>query len=704
MKSNAQPSDSAISSVSTAATAPVASEISLDDPALYANREISWLDFNERVLWEARDPRNPLSERIRYLAITASNLDEFASKRIGWLRLSMMSDPAYRTVDGMTIADQLQMVRARVQAMQAEIDSVWHETLEPLLAEQGIRVVSFEDVDADARDRLREYFISAIYPVLTPLVVDPAHPFPFISGSSLSLVLTIRVDEDRRHFARVKVPPNRPRFVQATEGVFVRLEELIESHLDMLFPGVEIENSALIRVLRSSEVGTPGEDAADLLELMEDTLARRRMADAVSMEVQGDIPPTRMGLLLEVLRLQPEDVYQSDVMLGLNDLFQLASIPLPDASFPPFTPAVPTPLIPNEDEEPHIFVALRTDDVLVHHPYESFDQSVARLIRTAAEDPQVLAIKHTTYRTSPDSPILGALIEAAGRGKQVAVLVELAARFDEANNIDWARRLEGAGVHVSYGNPNQKIHAKISLIVREESTTVTTYSHIGTGNYNSGTARVYTDFGLLTSDPEIGHDLMAVFNHLTGVSTRLDTHALLVAPYTVRSGLEERVRREMAAARRGEPAHLIFKINALEDAEFTRLLYEAGQAGVRVDLIVRGICRIRPGIAGLSENIHVRSVIGRFLEHSRVFYFENGGDPEVFIGSADIMKRNLDERTEVLTPVKHPALRARIRRSLDWLLEDRRQAWLLQDLEWSRDQSVEEEGVHTRLLAMAPFS
>ena len=704
MTSDGQPSEPGMATVSTVPTAPAASALLLDDPSLYANRETSWLDFNDRVLWEAQDARNPLSERVRYLAIAASNLDEFSSKRMGWLRLSMKSDPAHRTVDGMTIADQLQVVRSRVQAMQAEIDSVWRQTLEPMLADQGVRVVPFDELDAEARAGLREYFIAAIYPVLTPLVVDPAHPFPFISGSSLSIVLTIRVDEERRHFARVKVPPNRPRFVQADEGVFVRLEELIGAHLDMLFPGVEIEDSALIRVLRSSEVGTPGEDAADLLELMEDTLARRRMAEAVGMEVQGDIPLTRMGLLLEVLQLQPEDVYQSDIMLGLSDLFQLANLPIPGASFPPFTPAVPTPLIPNEDEEPQIFVALRTDDVLVHHPYESFDQSVARLIRTAAGDPQVLAIKHTTYRTSPDSPILGALIEAAGRGKQVAVLVELAARFDEANNIDWARRLEGAGVHVSYGNPNQKIHAKISLIVREESTTVTTYSHVGTGNYNSRTARVYTDFGLLTSDPEIGHDLMAVFNHLTGVSTRLDTRALLVAPYTVRSGLEERVKREMAAARRGESARLIFKINALEDADFTRLLYEAGQAGVEVDLIVRGICRIRPGIPGLSGNIRVRSVIGRFLEHSRVFYFENGGDPEVFIGSADIMKRNLDERTEVLTPVKHAALRARIRRSLDLLLEDRRQAWILHDLEWFRDQSVDDEGVHARLLAMAPSS
>ena len=678
--------------------------VALDDPALYVNREQSWLDFNDRVLWEAKDPRNPLIERLRFLSITASNLDEFVSKRMGWLRLSMKADPSHRTVDGMTIAEQNFAVRQRVQAMQREIDLTWNDVIEPQLEGYGFRVTPFDTLPQDAKDRLREYFMSAIYPVLTPLIVDPSHPFPFISGASLSLVLTVRADEERRHFARVKIPPNRSRFIDAGDGAFVRLEDLIESHLDFLFQGVEVEDSCVIRVLRSSEVGTPGEDAADLLELMEDTLARRRMADAVSLELHGDIPEARLRLLLEELQLQADDVYASDVMLGLGDLAQLASLPVPDESFPPFTPAIPGPLTPNEDDDHYIFSAMRADDILVHHPYESFDQSVARLIQTAAEDPHVLAIKHTTYRTSPDSPTLGALIDAAGRGKQVAVLVELAARFDEANNIDWARRLEDAGVHVAYGNPNQKIHAKISLIVREESLGIVTYSHVGTGNYNSRTARIYTDFGLLTTNPQIGQDLMAVFNHLTGLSRKLDTKALLVAPMTVRSGLEERVRREIEHAEASRPARIVFKMNALEDAEFTGLLYEASRAGVQVDLIVRGICRIRPGIPGLSENIRVRSIIGRFLEHSRVFSFENGGAPEVFIGSADIMKRNLDERTEVLTPIAHPALRARIRRTLDLFLQDRRQSWLLQDTTWTRDQTIEDMGVHAQLLALAPFS
>lgn len=682
----------------------VAPDLDLSDPSLYANRELSWLDFNDRVLWEALDPRNPLLERIRYLAITASNLDEFTSKRIGWLRLLMKRDPGHRTVDGLTVAEQLVAVRDRVHSMQRAMDECWRDVLEPSLAERGYRVVPFDSLDSPTRTRLREDFLSMIFPVLTPLVVDPSHPFPFISGNSQSLILSVRADEERRHFARLKVPPNRPRFVEAGDGVLVRIEDLILGHLDLLFPGAEITDACLMRVVRSSEIGTPGEDAADLLELMENALARRRMADAVAMELHGDISEAQLALLLQELQIGPEDVYTSDVMLGLADLGQLASLPVPDESFPPFSPTIPAPLLPTDEGDRAFFAAIRTDDVLVHHPYESFDQSVAKFIQIASRDPQVLAIKHTTYRTSPDSPILGALAEAASRGKQVAVLVELAARFDEANNIEWARRLEDAGVHVAYGNPLQKIHAKISLVVREEPMGLAMYSHIGTGNYNSRTARVYTDLGLLTTDRTIGEDLLNVFNHLTGLSAQLHTRDLLVAPFTVRSGLEERVRREMAAARRGKPARLVFKMNALEDEEFTRLLYEASCAGVKVDLLVRGICRIRPQVPGLSENVTVTGIIGRFLEHSRIFVFENGGNPEVFIGSADLMKRNLDERTEVLVPIKHPAHRASIRRMLDMLMDDRRQAWRLVDRAWARDQSVTDERVQQRLLQMAPFS
>lgn len=679
-------------------------ERSLSDPSLYANRELSWLDFNERVLWEARDPRNPLLERIRFLAITASNLDEFVSKRMGWLRRMRLQDPAARTVDGMTIAEQTLAVRERCQQMQRDMDRCWRDELAPALAAAGYAIVRFADLEPEAQERLRDYFLTTIFPVLTPLVVDPSHPFPFISGASLSVILTVHADAERRLFARIKVPANRKRFIEVDDGRFVTIEDLIASHLDLLFPGVRVEDIRLLRVLRSAEVGAPGEDVADLLEVMEDALARRRLADAVAIELTGDVPPARMEMLLEELGLAPEDVAVGDYLLGVADLQQLASLPVPGASFPPFTPAVPSVFLRDGEDEPGFFATLRANDILVHHPYESFDATVARLLQQAAQDPQVLAIKHTTYRTSPDSPILGALIEAAARGKQVAVLVELAARFDEANNIEWARRLEDAGVHVAYGNPNQKIHGKISLIVREEAMGVALYAHIGTGNYNSRTARVYTDLGLLTTDRVICADLLNVFNHLTGLSKGVETKSLLVAPSNLRSELERRVRREMASARKGERARVIMKVNAIEDADFTALLYEASQTGVQVDLIVRGIIRLRPGVPGLSENIHVRSIIGRLLEHSRIYAFENEGRPEVFIGSADIMKRNLDERTEVVTPILNPALSMQVRQFLDALLSDRRQSWLLHDREWTRDQTVTEEGVHERLMRMAPFS
>lgn len=679
-------------------------ERSLSDPSLYANRELSWLDFNERVLWEARDPRNPLLERIRFLAITASNLDEFVSKRMGWLRRMRSQDPSARTVDGMTIAEQTVAVRERCQQMQRDMDRCWRDELAPALAAAGYTIGRFADLEPEARERLRDYFLTTIFPVLTPLVVDPSHPFPFISGGSLSVILTVHADADRRLFARIKVPANRKRFIEVDDRRFVTIEDLIASHLDLLFPGVRVEDIRLLRVLRSAEVGTPGEDVADLLEVMEDALARRRLADAVAMELTGAVPPARMEMLLEELRLAPEDVAVGDYLLGVADLQQLASLPIPGESFPPFTPAVPSAFLRDGEDEPGFFATLRANDILVHHPYESFDATVARLLQQAAEDPHVLAIKHTTYRTSPDSPILGALIEAAARGKQVAVLVELAARFDEANNIEWARRLEDAGVHVAYGNPNQKIHGKISLIVREEAMGVAMYAHIGTGNYNSRTARVYTDMGLLTTDRVICADLLNVFNHLTGLSKGVETKALLVAPANLRSEFERRVRREMASARKGERARVILKVNAIEDADFTALLYEASGAGVQVDLIVRGIIRLRPGIPGLSENIRVRSIIGRLLEHSRIYAFENEGRPEVFIGSADIMKRNLDERTEVVAPILDPALSLQVRQFLDALLADRRQSWLLHDQGWTRDQTVTEEGVHERLIRMAPFS
>ncbi len=680
--------------------------LAIDDPALYANREFSWLDFNERVLNEADDPRNPLLERVRFLAITSSNLDEFYAKRIAWLKQAMRSSPNRRTVDGMTLAEQYGELVRRCAVMRRGIESRWRDILAPALAAADIRIVEFTSLEATERRRLEDYFMSSVYPVLTPLVVDPSHPFPFISASSVSLALRIRDPRSGiERFGRVKVPQNRPRLVEAGEGRFVLLEDLIAGHLHVLFPGVEVVEHSMLRVLRSIEIeAASGEAAEDLLDLVEREVRRRRLAEAVCLEVTGSLTLEREELLLEELNLLPGDIVLCDGPLGLSDLQQIAGLARPDLSFPPSPPPAIPPAFANVTDRALFFSALHGEDILMHHPYESFDASVVRFFQEAARDPAVLAIKHTTYRTSPDSPILRALIEASTRGKQVAVLVELMARMDEETNIDWARRLEEAGIHVAYGDPGRKIHSKISLVVREEPTGVMLYAHIGTGNYNSRTARVYTDLGLITADPEICGDLLRVFNYLTGFSNQLETDQLLVAPESMRSELEARIYREIEHARAGRPARVIFKMNALEDHDFTRLLYIAARAGVQVDLIIRGICRLRPGVPGLSDRIRVVSVIGRFLEHSRVYYFENDGRPEYFIGSADLMKRNLDERIEVLTPVHHPPHRARIDAFLRLLLAEQRQAWELRDTQWARRSTAEGVGIHDRLMLAAGAS
>jgi polyphosphate kinase len=676
----------------------------LDDPALYLNRELSWLDFNDRVLAEARDPRNPLLERVKFLAITASNLDEFYAKRVGWLHRMRKSGAQTRTVDGLTIAEQRTLVVSRCLATRRAIEHVWRDELAPELAANGLRIVPFAELERDARDRLAAYFEEAIFPILTPLVVDPAHPFPFISSASLSLALNVRhIESGQDRFARIKVPQNRARLIEAGDGRFVLLEDLIGAHVHLLFPGMVVTERHVLRVLRSIEVGDAGEEADDLVELIESELRRRRLADAVSLEITGELAPGRMELLLSELGLPAGDVYIADGPLGLADFFQLAALVVPGLGEAPFVPAVPSAFL-SSLEPRSIFATLRSHEVLVHHPYESFDATVVRFIEEAAADPAVLAIKQTMYRTSPDSPILEALIDAAGRGKQVAVIVELTARFDEANNIEWARRLEDAGVHVAYGERNLKIHSKICLIVREEADGVVMYAHIGTGNYNSRTARIYTDLGLFTADPQICADLVRIFNRLTGFADGIETRELLVAPDNLRLALEARVRREIAAAKAGRPARLIFKMNALEDLEFTRLLYEASAAGVRVDLIIRGICRLRPEVPGLSERVRAVSVIGRFLEHSRIFMFHNDGHPEYLIGSADIMKRNLDERIEVLAPVRLPEHQRQLQEVLELMLSDERQGWRLHDSVWSRDPSAAGPGTHDILLSRAPFS
>ena len=674
-------------------------EIDLDDPALYLNRELSWLDFNDRVLAEALDQRNPLLERVKFVAITSSNLDEFYAKRIGWLQRLVRTEPRRRTVDGLTVGEQLELTKARCAELRSAVDELWITGLRPALAEAGVEIVRFETLDSSERAQLGEYFEQLVLPVLTPLVVDPSHPFPFISGGSLSLVIEL---EDPRsgvgRFARVKVPQNRSRFIEIGEGRFVPIEELIGAHLQLLFPGARISGWNLVRVLRSADIGEPGEAAQDLRELIESQLEQRRLAAAVALEAPAALPPAHRRLLLEELELEESDVVEIEDLVGKDALLQIGMLPRPELALPPFSPAVPAQFASLEDDAA-LFALLRERDVLVHHPYESFDATVARFVEVAAADPQVLAIKQTLYRTSPDSPVLESLIDAAGKGKQVAVVVELSARFDEANNIEWARRLEAAGVHIAYGSPGLKVHSKISLVVREEEAGLRLYAHIGTGNYNSATARLYSDLGLLTSDEGICSDLVTMFNHLTGSSERPLTTDLVVAPTTLRREFERRVRREIEHARAGRPARLIFKMNALEDARFTRLLYQASQAGVQVDLIVRGICRLRPGLEGLSEHVRVVSIVGRFLEHARIYCFENGGDPEYFIGSADLMVRNLDERIEITTPIRQPDLRERLRGILEAQLADCRQGWELRDSTWDRDPPCSRPGVHAEMLA-----
>ncbi len=692
----------------------VATPRGLDDPSLYLNRELSWLDFNDRVLAEAFDHRNPLLERVKFLAICASNLDEFYAKRVGWLKRLLAIDPTVRTVDGRSIGEQAPLTIGHCAAMLEQMDELWALELEPALRAAGIHIRRFNDLDIATREELADSFVHSTLPVLTPLVVEPSQPTPFISGGSLSLMLPIRQHRsDVWRLARVKLPANRPRFVPAGEGCFVPMEDLVGAHLNRLFEGAATGEWHVARVIRSIELNEPSEASQDLIELIESTLERRRFADPVTLEVSAGMPEATIASLVSDLELAERNVVRVGTLVGKADLMELAELPLPALRYEPVRPAVPRAIehvditggTAGERAETggKIFERLRAADMLVHHPYESFDATATRFVAAAAADPSVLAIKQTLYRTSPDSPMLESLIDAAQRGKQVAVIVELTARLDEANNIEWARRLENAGVQVAYGEPNLKVHSKLTLVVREEQEDVRLYAHVGTGNYNSRTARVYTDLGLFTADRGICEDLVDVFAHLTGYSHQLSTRYLLVAPYTLRTELEHRVRREIACAGRGEPARLMFKMNGLEDRAFVELLYEASAAGVQVDLVVRGICRLRAGVPGLSEHIRVVSVIGPFLEHARVYWFGNGGAPEVFIGSADLMKRNLDDRIEVLAPILERRLARQLEHVLELQLADDRQGWRLNDATWSRDTVCDARGSQLTLQANAPF-
>ncbi|MGC5029474.1 RNA degradosome polyphosphate kinase [Micromonospora sp. DT229] len=631
----------------------------------FLNRELSWLDFNARVLALAEDRRTPLLERAKFLAIFASNLDEFYMVRVAGLKRRLTAGLPVRGGDGLPLRTQLELVAAKAATLVARHAACLIDDVLPALAAEDIRVLGWSDLGDRERERLHSYFRQQIFPVLTPLAVDPAHPFPYISGRSLNLAVSVRdPDGGPELFARVKVPDNVPRFVRVDRdrpGVRVLpVEDLIAVHLGQLFSGTQVLECHLFRVTRNAEVEVDEDRDEDLLQALERELARRRFGPPVRLEVAASISDRMLELLVRELDMDRQDVLRVRGLLDLSALWQLyGEADRPDLKDPPFVPATHPRLA--EGEVPRsVFATLRDGDVLVHHPYHSFATSVQRFIEQAAADPNVLAIKQTLYRTSGDSPIVDALVEAAAAGKQVVVLVELKARFDEVANIGWARTLERAGCHVVYGLVGLKTHCKTALVVRQEGDQIRRYCHIGTGNYHPKTARLYEDFGMLTADPDIGADLTDLFNVLTGYSRQTAYRRLLMAPQGVRRGLIERIEREIAQVRLGRPALVQFKVNALVDEAVTDALYRASQAGVHVDLIIRGMCTLRPGVPGLSDNIRVRSILGRFLEHSRIFRFGNDGDAEFWIGSADLMHRNLDRRVEALVQVSDPVARAEL--------------------------------------------
>jgi len=643
----------------------------------YANRELSWLDFNSRVLALAEDTSIPLLERAKFLAIFASNLDEFYMVRVAGLKRRDETGLSVRSADGLSPREQLKMVAARTQELAEKHARVFLDDVQPGLAAEGVAIVGWDDLDDGSRARLSDYFRDQLFPVITPLAVDPAHPFPYISGLSLNLAVTVRdTDSGGERFARVKVPDNVERFVRVQQGteVFLPLEELIAAHLDALFPGMHVVENHAFRITRNADFEVEEDRDEDLLQALERELARRRFGSPVRLEVADDMTEHMLELLLRELDVNPRDVVQVPGLLDLTSLNQIYGADRPNLKDSPFVPAT-HPAFGEREMPKSVFSTLRDEDVLVHHPYDSFSTSVQRFVEQAAADPQVLAIKQTLYRTSGDSPIVDALVDAAEAGKQVVALVEIKARFDEQANIKWARKLEQAGVHVVYGLVGLKTHCKICLVVRREGTTIRRYSHIGTGNYNPKTARIYEDVGLLTASPDIGRDLTELFNSLTGYSRQKDYRNLLVAPYGVRRGIIERIDAEVERARRGETAGVRLKANALVDEQVIDALYRASQSGVPVDVVVRGICTLKPGVPGLSENITVRSILGRFLEHSRVMHFV--GANAYWIGSADMMHRNLDRRVEVMAQVTDPRLTAQLQEMFDLALDPATRCWVL---------------------------
>ena len=668
-------------------------------PELYINRELSWVAFNQRVLCQALSEHTPLLEQAKFSAIFSNNLDEFFMVRVASLKSQIEAGVQTLSDDGLTPSQQLARVRDALHPLLDQQQAHYRLYLKHQLAEAGVHLVDYARLNRNQQRWINDYFQNAIFPVLTPLAVDPAHPFPFISNLSLNIAALIRdPDTGQQQFARVKVPQkNLPRFVElpaelsehdpAPVYTAVPLEQVVAFNLELLFPGMEIEGHYFFRVTRDADLELRDLEADDLMEALQQGLRKRRMGgEVVRLEVANEMPDAVVDLLLEGTGVEPEDLYRINGPLGLDDLMSLMAVPLPKLKDKPHRGRTAKALAraqkslledgsikPEEFES--IFSVLRRGDVLLHHPFDLFSTSVEEFINQAADDASVLAIKMTLYRVSKDSPIIAALIRAAENGKQVMALVELKARFDEDNNIQWARQLERSGVHVVYGVIGLKTHTKITLVVRKEKERLRSYCHIATGNYNSRTAQLYTDLGLLSARPELGQDLAELFNFLTGFSKQQNFRRLLVAPVTLRRRMEELIRRETEHARAGLPASIKAKMNALVDPPIIALLYEASQAGVQIDLVVRGMCSLRPGVEGVSENIRVCSVIGRFLEHSRLFWFANGGANEMYIGSADWMGRNLDRRVEAVVPIEEQNLHARLLRLVDVYLHDNCSAW-----------------------------
>ena len=647
----------------------------------FLDREGSWLDFNARVLDLAADPAVPLLERVRFAAIFAGNLDEFFMVRVAGLRRRIATGIAVSTPSGLTAREQLDLIAHRTHELVEQHARLFVEELAPTLSEQGICLLRYDEITDDERKSVDEMFEQRVYPVLTPLAVDPAHPFPYISGLSLNLAVVLRDREnDRQHFARVKVPPVLSRYVQVDDYRFVLLEDVIAAHLPELFPGLEVLETHAFRVTRNEDLEVEEEDVENLLQALERELSRRRFGPPVRLEVESTISDRVLSLLLRELGIGEPELYRIPGPLDLGGLWPIADLDRRDLKYDAFVPSTHPRL--HASAEPNstadIFTALRDGDILVQHPYDSFATSVQAFVEQASSDPAVLAIKQTLYRTSGDSPIVDALIDAAEAGKQVLVVVEIKARFDEQANIRWARALEHAGCHVVYGLVGLKTHAKLSLVVRQENGgELHRYAHIGTGNYNPKTARIYEDIGLLTAEPEICEDIADLFNHLSGYTKQRDYNTLLVAPDTLRAGVIDMIEREVAHARAGRPAGVTMKLNSLVDEKVIDALYRASGAGVRIDLAVRGMCALRPGVPGLSDNIRVRSILGRFLEHSRVLRFANAGDPEIWIGSADVMHRNLDRRVEALARISDPHAREELCELLDLTIDDSVACWTL---------------------------